>query len=165
MLILQKSLLRFPVKLLETCQGYKDRSQDLKKKKFKQYSVKKIKSDPSYDQCYESKEHGSLGTKLVQSIICRVSSPHRPGTKHDYGPLNIIEIIRKQVQLGVPHSGIQVELGFILQAGTCQILNFSQNPRQSQSVQGTELNWGGHHTEKVYTGRGDTAHIFWTGGH
>ena len=49
----------------------------------------------------------------------------------------------------------QVELGFILQAGTCQILNFAQNPRQSQSVQGTELNvGGGHRTEKVYTGRG-----------
>ena len=35
----------------------------------------------------------------------------------------------KQAQLGVPHSRIQVELGFILQAGTCQILNFVQNPR------------------------------------
>ena len=46
----------------------------------------------------------------------------------------------KQVQLGVPHSRIQVELGFILQAGTCQILNFAQNLRQSQSVQGTEVN-------------------------
>ena len=30
----------------------------------------------------------------------------------------------KQAQLGVPHSRIQVELGFILQAGTCQIFNF-----------------------------------------
>ena len=29
----------------------------------------------------------------------------------------------KQAELGVPHSRIQVELGFILQAGTCQ------NPR------------------------------------
>ena len=82
----------------------------------------------------------------------------------------------KQAQLGVPHSRIQVELGFILQAGTCQILNFAQNQRQSQSVQGTELNWGwGHHTEKVDTGMGghrtyflnrvhigggDTAHTF-----
>ena len=28
----------------------------------------------------------------------------------------------KQAQLGVPHSRIQVELAFILQAGTCQIL-------------------------------------------
>ena len=56
----------------------------------------------------------------------------------------------------MPHSRIQVELGFILQAGTCQILNLAQNPRQSQSVQGTELNWRGHHTEKVYTG----THIF-----
>ena len=28
-------------------------------------------------------------------------------------------------QLGVPHSRIQVELGFILQAETCQILNFA----------------------------------------
>ena len=46
----------------------------------------------------------------------------------------------EQAQLGVPHSRVQVELGFILQAGTCQILNFAQNPRQSQSVQGTELN-------------------------
>ena len=49
----------------------------------------------------------------------------------------------KQARLRVPHSRIQVELGFILQAGTCQILNFAQNPRQSQSVQGTELNFGG----------------------
>ena len=40
----------------------------------------------------------------------------------------------KQAQLGVPHSRIQVELGFILQAGTSQILNFAQNPRQSQRV-------------------------------
>ena len=29
----------------------------------------------------------------------------------------------KQAQLGLPHSRIQVELGFILQAGTYQILN------------------------------------------
>ena len=58
----------------------------------------------------------------------------------------------KQAQLGVPHSRIQVELGFILQAGTCQILNFAQNPRQSQSVQGTELNLGGGtpHRKSVY---------------
>ena len=40
----------------------------------------------------------------------------------------------KQAQLGVPHSRKQIELGFILQAGTCLILNFAQNPRQSQSV-------------------------------
>ena len=46
---------------------------------------------------------------------------------------------KKQAQLGVPHSRIQVELGFILQAGTCQILNFAQNPRQSQSIQVTDL--------------------------
>ena len=73
----------------------------------------------------------------------------------------MLEDICKQVQLGVPHSKIQVDLGFILQAGTCWILNFAQNPRQSQSVQGTELNWGGgHRREKVYTGRGDTAHTF-----
>ena len=31
----------------------------------------------------------------------------------------------KQAQLGVPHSRIQVELGFILQDVTCQILNFA----------------------------------------
>ena len=37
------------------------------------------------------------------------------------------EAIQKkiQAQLGVPHSRIQVELGFILQTGTCQILNFA----------------------------------------
>ena len=45
------------------------------------------------------------------------------------------EHIIRQAQLGVPHSRIQVELGFILQAWTCQILNFKKNPRQSQ--------WGG----------------------
>ena len=55
-----------------------------------------------------------------------------------------------QAQLGV----LQVELDFILQAGTCQILNFAQNLRQSQSVQGTKLNLGGgHRTEKMYTKR------------
>ena len=31
----------------------------------------------------------------------------------------------EQAQLGVPHSRIQVELDFILQAGTCQIINFA----------------------------------------
>ena len=46
------------------------------------------------------------------------------------------------------HSRIQVELGFILQAGTCRIFNFAQNPRQSQSVQGTELNCGGDTAQK-----------------
>ena len=55
------------------------------------------------------------------------------------------KIFIKQAQLGVPHSRIQVELDFILQAGTCQILNFAQSLRQSKSVQGTELNWGGGH--------------------
>ena len=45
--------------------------------------------------------------------------------------------------------------------GTCQILNFAQNPRQSQSVQGTELNWGGDTAQKkCIPGGGDTAHIF-----
>ena len=39
---------------------------------------------------------------------------------------------------------IQVEHGFSLQAGTCQILNFAQNP--SQSVKGLELNWWGGDT-------------------
>ena len=64
---------------------------------------------------------------------------------------------KKQAQLGVPHSRIQVELGFILQSGTSQILNFAQNPRQSQSVQGTELNWGGDTAQKK------CIHIFLTG--
>ena len=36
-----------------------------------------------------------------------------------------LEFEEKEAQLGVPHSKIQVELGFILQAGTCQILNFA----------------------------------------
>ena len=53
---------------------------------------------------------------------------------------NFQENILEQAQLGVPHSRIQVELGFILQAGTCQIINFAQNPRQSQSVQDTAHN-------------------------
>ena len=35
----------------------------------------------------------------------------------------------KQAQLGVPPSRILVELGFILQAGSWQIINFAQNPR------------------------------------
>ena len=82
----------------------------------------------------------------------------------------------KQAQLGVPHSRIQVELDFILQAGICQILNFAQNSRHSEIVQGTEINWGGTPHKKMYTGRwghrtyflnrvpiggvGDTAHTF-----
>ena len=32
---------------------------------------------------------------------------------------------RQQAQLGVPHSRIKVEICLILQAGTCQILNFA----------------------------------------
>ena len=53
----------------------------------------------------------------------------------------------------MPNSRIQVELDFILQAGTRQILNFAQNPRQSQRVQGTKLNWRGEAPHrKVYTG-------------
>ena len=75
--------------------------------------------------------------------------------------LNWVKKIEKQAQLGVPHSRIQVELGFILQAGICQIFNFVQNPKQSQSVQGTELNWGGSaHIKSVYQKGGDIAHIF-----
>ena len=68
----------------------------------------------------------------------------------------MLEDICKQVQLGVPHSKIQVDLGFILQAGTCQILNLAQNPRQSQSVQGKELNLGGTPHRKS---------VNWEGGH
>ena len=68
---------------------------------------------------------------------------------------------KKQAQLGVPHLRIQVELGFILQAGTSQILNFAQNQRQSQSVQGTELNCGGDTAQKkCIPGGGGNAHIF-----
>ena len=68
---------------------------------------------------------------------------------------------KKQTQLGVPHSRIQAELDFILQAGTCQILNFAQNPRQSQSVQGTELSLGEGtlHKKSVYQ-EGGTPQIF-----
>ena len=49
----------------------------------------------------------------------------------------------KQAQLGVPHSRTQVEVGFILQASSCQILDFAQNPRQNQRGKGTELHLGG----------------------
>ena len=68
---------------------------------------------------------------------------------------------KKQAQLGMPHSRIQIEFGFLLQAGTCHILYFAQNLRQSQSVQGTELNWGGGtpHRKSVYR-EGGTPHIF-----
>ena len=66
----------------------------------------------------------------------------------------------EQAQLGVPHSRKQVELGFILQAGTCQILNFVQNPRQSQSVQGTDQNWGGDTAQKKCIPGAGTPHIF-----
>ena len=85
----------------------------------------------------------------------------------------------KQAQLGVPHSRIQVELGFILQAGTCQILNFAKNPSQSQSgknyIGGDTaqkkrlLRGGGHRTYFVDEGNtwgGDTAqHRKMGGGH
>ena len=71
-----------------------------------------------------------------------------------------LKIFAKQAQLGVPHSRTQVKLSFILQAETCQILNFAQNPRQSQSVQGTELNGGGTAQKKCIPRGGDTAHIF-----
>ena len=60
---------------------------------------------------------------------------------------------KKQAQLGAPHLRIQVELGFILQTGTCQILNFAQNPRQSQNCGGTP------HRKSVYL-EGGTLHIF-----
>ena len=73
---------------------------------------------------------------------------------------NLFNQCLKQAQLGVPHSRIQVELGFILQTGTCQILNFDKNPRQSQS--GKKLHWGGHRTEKTFTGRGNTTHTLLT---
>ena len=43
--------------------------------------------------------------------------------KHLYE--HLCENIDEQAQLGVPHSRIQVELGFILQAWTCQIPNFA----------------------------------------
>ena len=51
----------------------------------------------------------------------------------------------KQAQLGVPHSRIQVEveLRFILQAVSYQILDFAQNQRQNQRGKGTELHLGG----------------------
>ena len=76
----------------------------------------------------------------------------------------------------MPHSKIQVEHCFILQDGSCQILNFAQNPIQNQRGKGTELHLGGvtphlkniytyfldvgnnWSEEKTYTGRGDTAH-------
>ena len=81
----------------------------------------------------------------------------------------------------MPHSRIQVELGFILQAASCQILDFAQNPRQNQRGKGTELHLGGvtphikniytyfldvgnnWSEEKTYTGRGDTAHTLLMG--
>ena len=72
--------------------------------------------------------------------------------------------IKKQAQQGVPHSRIRVELGFILQAGTFQILNCAQNPRQSQSVQGTELKGGGDTTQKKCIRGGGTQHIFYEQG-
>ena len=69
-------------------------------------------------------------------------------------------IPQEQAQLGVPHSRIQVELSFILHAGTCQIHNFAQNQIQSQSVQGTELNWWATPHRKSLYREGGTPHIF-----
>ena len=69
----------------------------------------------------------------------------------------MLKNVEKQDQLGVPHSRIQVELGFILQAGTCQILNFAQNQRQSHR---TKLGGGDTAQKKCIPGGGDTAHIF-----
>ena len=131
---------------------------------------------------------------LQDHTFCSMQNSHQWGLKwptgqgkRSFGPYNqLSENNHKQAQLGVPHSRIQVELGLILQTGTCQILNFAQNTRQSQSVQGTELNWGvdtsqkkcilggrtpgggdtgrrGHRTyflNRVPLGGGDTAHTF-----
>ena len=57
--------------------------------------------------------------------------------------------ISKQAQLGVPYLKIQVEFGFILKAGTCKILNFTQNPRQSP-----------RYKIKLPIGGGDSANTF-----
>ena len=68
---------------------------------------------------------------------------------------------------------IQVELGFILQAASCQILNFAQNPRQNQRGKGTELHLGGGtqhrkiyaHTFLVWGTIGMRKKTYWKGGH
>ena len=75
----------------------------------------------------------------------------------------------KQTQLGVPHSRINVELGFILLDS--QFCSESKTELKC-SRHRTKLEWGGghhkvkvytgrggHHTVKVYTGRGDSTHI------
>ena len=55
----------------------------------------------------------------------------------------------KQSLQGVPHSEMQVRLDrqLSLQAGTCQILNFDRNPRQSHVRQSHEMTmgWGTSH--------------------
>ena len=62
---------------------------------------------------------------------------------------------RKEAQLGVPHSEIQVELNW---QRNWQVSTY--NSRQSRVWQVHTTSWWGHRTEKMYTGKGDTAHIF-----
>ena len=59
---------------------------------------------------------------------------------------------QKQAQLGVPHSRIQVELGFILQVELARFLILLRI--QDRARVKKKLHWGGHRTEKMYTGRG-----------
>ena len=66
------------------------------------------------------KIHEKVVTHLVDFIgfmVCKTTS--------SISQSFLLKKIAKQAQLGVPHSRIQVELGFILQAWTCQILNFA----------------------------------------
>ena len=66
----------------------------------------------------------------------------------------------KQAQLGVPHSRIQVELGFILQALTCRfsiLLRIQDRARVEKNYI-----WGDTAQKKCILGGADTAHTLLT---
>ena len=107
-----------------------------------------------------------LNIRINIFYIIQISKPLKTSSPGSFTIQRLAQFKDKkeQAKLGVPHSRIQVDLSFNLQAGTCQILNFPRNPRQSQRFQGTELNWGGDTAQKkCIPGGGDTAHVLLKG--
>ena len=78
------------------------------------------------DNCRNMHIHDKCDNRSCEMKNCSLRHPRKCSFYRDYKRC-------KQAQLGVPHSRIQVELNFILQAETCRILNFAQNLRQSKA--------------------------------
>ena len=78
---------------------------------------------------------------------------------------NWLGIHNKEAELGVPHSEMHVWIDWQLnrQAGTCQILNFAYNPRQSRVWQRypTTLQLGPNHICVILSLRRDTITSVW----